>query len=127
MLEGGGLHRFYRPLPFDASFEQCHGAMVGQTGPPFSGDGEYTSYIQLVAGKANIMADTLSRPPEGATVPEPATAEKVKVPSGSLVGSQEAGVAARAVNSSENIAVVQSARPSPDRPIYMGGDGGQAA
>jgi len=40
------------------------------------------------------VADTLSRPPVAAPVSEPAYAERVKAPSGSLVSSREAGEAA---------------------------------
>jgi len=57
---------------------------------------EYTSDIRHVAGKDNVVADTLSRPPVAAPVLQPATAESVKAPSGSLVSSARTGEAAGA-------------------------------
>ena len=64
------------------------------------------------------MADTLSRPPGVAAVPEPATTKSVKVPYGLLVGSQVTGVAAGAnYNPAEINIVAQANVPAEQLPV----------
>ena len=45
---------------------------------------EYTSDIRHVAGKENVVADCLSRPPEELSLPRSTHVASLKVPSGSL-------------------------------------------
>jgi hypothetical protein len=53
---------------------------------------EYTSDIRHIAGAANVVADTLSRPPgHAAAEGPPSTATCVKVPSGSQVVALQGG------------------------------------
>ena len=47
---------------------------------------EYSSDIRHVAGKKNVVADCLSRPPEVLSLPRSTKVAVVKVPSGSLAG-----------------------------------------
>ena len=65
---------------------------------------EYTSDVQHIAGKNNVVADALSRPPAGHQRPssQSSKGENVKVPSGLLVAS-----------GSEWVSAVSSSSPSP--------------
>ena len=58
---------------------------------------EFTSSIIHIPGCLNIVADLLSRPPQGVPAPGPATVAGVNVPYRSLATSQAAGGTTRAL------------------------------
>ncbi len=71
----------HKPLTF--SLHRVSDAWSARQQRHLSYVAEYTSDIRHVAGEDNVVADSLSRPPEAVHVHEPASAHRVKAPSGS--------------------------------------------
>ena len=70
--------------PFTFSLHRQSDAWSARQQRHLSYVAEYTSDIRHVAGKENVVADCLSRPPEELSLPRSTHVASVKVPSGSL-------------------------------------------
>ncbi len=83
LVEGRKFCIFTDHKPLTFSLHRVSDAWSARQQRHLSYVAEYTSDVRHVAGEENIVADSLSRPPEAVHVHEPAKADCVKVPSGS--------------------------------------------